>query len=262
VTGYGGIGFGCCCASTPNVEIFTTTCLFCVAPGIITVTIRSGPCPGGVIVFVGTANSAGLVLCYLAPGVYCVSSSTTAGGYSSQGPTTFTVPDSGLVTVGCGLYPTTLTGTSATLGSATMLSTGAATPIGTPVPGQIWIGMLNYSFGGNCGCGALTIPLYFMFNCSYPGPSLIIFMPEVQSGPNLVCPTSAYSGTPGPYAAIEALYSASGFITSPCWPINLSESVTIYGSIGTGAGQAVYGLCGVPAPPLNFFVTDTLTVTS
>lgn len=264
-TGSPAIGWGCCCPSTPNVEVFTTTCLLCVAPGTITVTIRSGPCPGGVVVFVGTANSAGLVLCYLAPGVYCASSSTTAGGYSSQGPTTFTVPDSGLVTVGCGLYPTTLTGTSATLGSTTMLSTGAATPIGTPTPGQIWIGMLNYSFGGNCGCGGTTVPMYFAFNCTAPGPSLTIYVPTTCSG-QICCPASAYVDPPLNLTAILVNYGASGYITSPCWPVNLSGTIQI-GSAGIGAPtiimdavSALYGICGPPAP--GNFATDTLTVTS
>jgi hypothetical protein len=221
----------------PNVTIFTTWCVNCIAPGTITVTITSGTCPGGSVVASGTANSSGQFKCSLPAGTYCVSASTTAANYSNDAGT-FTVPSTGSVTAYTPLYPSDLTLTDSALGLTFTVYPNVTPPMGGTNSNQVYWGSQSFEAPATTCCPAKTVTLWYSFVCS--NLQATIYTPYHNDS----TPSGSYT-CPDP--AGEWSFVASGQRTLSgqlCYPMNLSATVAIPDVDGVGV-WAVADLYGV-----------------
>ena len=251
---------GCgCTAPAPNATVDTKWC-GCVAPGTITVTIRSGPCPGGAVAASGVADGTGVFATHLAAGTYCVSATTTAAGYIST-PRAFTVPGTGGVATSATLGPSQLTISDATLGVSVTAFPNTIGPTGGTADPTLYWGSTSYDVAATACCPAATVTVWLSFSCTDP----ILGGPVVS-----VQTTSDFSG-PGEYQCPLPDGSIPASATRPltgslCYPLSLSTgTVTIPDLMdvdGISAMAGLYGVCldgeGTPTPD---GVTTVNTVT-
>jgi hypothetical protein len=254
----GGIGSPCCCKSH-NVTISTYWCgdAQCVAAGVITVTIKSGSCPGTTTVASGTADATGTFQTTLPPGTYCASASTTATGYSNAA-NTFTVPATGNVQAFSALYRTTLSFTDSVLGGRTLQSSG-------PIPSWAGTGSLsNTTYGVEAmvaypacsvpgfSCAAGTADVFYFYRCNAVGSSNVTIAVRF-SGVVPSCPDAA--GTT--FSSFTVVITGTGPTNGagPCYPLSQTGTGTVAGSpTNPSPVSVVYGGC---ASDVN--VTYTVT---
>lgn len=230
-----------------NVTINTQWCINFVAPGTITVTIRSGACPGGAVVATATANTAGIATFNLPAGTYCASASTSTSGYLNQAQT-FTIPVGGFGYAYTALYPAKLIVADATLGvTLNVFPYGPNGQVGgAPYYSDNYGGSVEFDYPETACCGGGTVTLWYEVGCGgglcgdysilmYVAGNYIITNPDV--GLQIIC---ASNDAITPDNIQFARYCPIG---SLAYPANLLYT---YGNgLGIGGTGALNGTCGI-----------------
>ncbi len=238
---------GCpCCAACNYVTVRTFWCTAnCVAPGVITVTVRHNNA-GGSIACTGTADANGDFQCVIPSfGNYYFEASTTTSGFDNL-PVTLSLLAGVCRVVQCSLFPSTLTIVDSVVGNVTIVPSGS---FGLPI-WATYTGTNTYSFPGGCGCAASTVTIrYGLSICAnLVGPLLTVTCNS--NAPALIgpyCPNDA-----GPFPNTSGLPSAlmtgsgPGITGGGCYAVNMSGN-SIYTSFFFGSPIAyIYGICTGP----------------
>ena len=224
-----------CPGAGPNVSVDTKWCgMPCAAPGVITVTARSGACPGGAVAATATADPiTGLAAFLLPPGTYCFSAATTATGFLNT-PVTAAAPGA----PSSPLYPAALFFTDGRTGlSGPLYPYGAYPPaIGFP-PGTtgdpyhyISPSVLTYAFGGGCldNYGASQCP---------PADMLVWYLYQCDGGPG---------PGPQPGALLSAYFGLSDFPSPDFCPGDDLSRGGLASTFLFGTGPGPGNPCGWP----------------